>query len=79
MAGYSLVNSDDERLPSFKTPSLPLKMGYALDSVLMLPASLVFLCHSQVVFIFLLMNRIIVLNFLIYIYIYILSQSALSR
>ena len=36
MAGYSLVNSDGERLPSFKTPSLPLKMGYALDSVLML-------------------------------------------
>ena len=33
LAGYKKHNEDGERLPSFTTPSLPLKIGYALDSV----------------------------------------------
>ncbi|XP_057291533.1 uncharacterized protein LOC130614143 isoform X3 [Hydractinia symbiolongicarpus] len=36
LAGYSLKNEDGEAVPSFKIPSLPLKMGYALDTILML-------------------------------------------
>lgn len=36
MAGYSQKNDDGEFLPSFKTPSLPLKIGFALSSVFML-------------------------------------------
>ena len=33
LAGYMLCNDDGELLPTFKTPSLPLKLGYALENV----------------------------------------------
>ena len=36
LAGYSATNKDGEMLPSFEIPSLPLKVGYALDSAAML-------------------------------------------
>ena len=36
LAGYVSKNSDGEDIPGFKKPSLPLKLGYALDNVLML-------------------------------------------
>ena len=36
MAGYSKQNHDGEFLPSFKVPSLPLKIGFALSSVFVL-------------------------------------------
>ena len=36
MAGYSAKNSDGELLPTFAIPSLPLKIGYGLDNLLMI-------------------------------------------
>ena len=36
MAGYSQKNADGEFLPTFKIPSLPLKIGFALSSIFML-------------------------------------------
>ena len=36
MAGFSQKNSDGEFLPTFKIPSLPLKIGFALSSIFML-------------------------------------------
>ena len=36
MAGFSSRNKGGEAIPSFFKPSLPLKMGYALENVLML-------------------------------------------
>ena len=36
MAGFSQKNADGEFLPTFKIPSLPLKIGFALSSIFML-------------------------------------------
>lgn len=36
LAGYNPTNVDGEYLPSFKTPSVPLKVGYALKSLILL-------------------------------------------
>ena len=36
LAGYTLKNCDGEGMPGFKKPSLPLKLGYALDNILVL-------------------------------------------
>ena len=36
IAGYSQKNADGEFLPTFKIPSLPLKIGFALSSIFML-------------------------------------------
>lgn len=36
LAGYQHLNEEGELVPTFKVASLPLKMGYALDNVVLL-------------------------------------------